>query len=654
MFLFTDPTLGEFETLGNDLSSIVKQIKDTFDKAIIPETTVKTVTAMNDEAKKLARTIGSGVVINAGDFRETMFSIQQNVTDIGLSFTNVSEAIQSVADSTGKMTLPFENATTQMLEIGKAAGISSKEIGTMVGTFMSFTKGQQTAVKEMAKISKLARETGLNATKLLTSISADLTKLDKYNFKSGKEGLTAMSAEAQRLGTTISDIGIFEIADSLVDPEKAIEAAANMSMLGTSVDGLTNPFQLLNDSANNVENLQSKMIDLAKSAFKIDEATGTIETNFVSQQKLKAQVEAMGGSYDKFLQLGRAAAKEQLVQNKLLASGLDLSSLSEEQINLVKSLAEIGPGGEIQLNLPTGTFSDLGKDVKGLGTALTEYQKTANLSDRDLALKSLNLEEQVQVDTRIIRDSILKTLTAAQRTSVVESLVKGQSAFKGTALEGVTALSGPIVEILKGMTTVVDTVGTSLDEKINEIKTAEEGKTQSDKEIEYKERVKTAGGISLGFSPPVAGRDMLFGADNIKTLSLGKGEIFNFIKEDEAIFAPNAIENLGVLKDVYMQTMGIAKSIPSEVKLNEPASTKTGEISKQTVETNTNVVTTNKNEDTINLNINLNIDGRNLPNNLSDMLFKNPSTVRELENKVMDVLDKQDILRRSKGRFIKR
>ena len=216
MFLFTDPTLGEFETLGNDLSSIVKQIKETFDKAIIPETTVKTITAMNDEAKKLARTIGSGVVIEAGAFRETMFSIQQNVTDIGLSFTNVSEAIQSVADSTGKMTLPFENATTQMLEIGKATGISSKEIGTMAGTFMSFTKGQQTAVKEMAKISKLARETGLNATKLLTSISADLAKLDKYNFKSGKEGLTAMSAEAQRLGTTISDIGIFEIIFSQI------------------------------------------------------------------------------------------------------------------------------------------------------------------------------------------------------------------------------------------------------------------------------------------------------------------------------------------------------------------------------------------------------------------------------------------------------
>jgi hypothetical protein len=36
------------------------------------------------------------------------------------------------------------------------------------------------------------------------------------------------------------------------------------------------------------------------------------------------------------------------------------------------------------------------------------------------------------------------------------------------------------------------------------------------------------------------------------------------------------------------------------------------------------------------------------------MLFKNPATVRDLENKVLDVLDKKDILRSSKGRYNKR
>jgi hypothetical protein len=643
MFLFTDPTLEEFTTKGQTVQEQLSKIKGAFDKGIQLTNLQKSLVAIDNEAKKLSRTLGSGVVMNSNTFRDSLFQIQQNVGDLNIGFDGVIEAVQSVADTTGKMTLPTEKVTTQMLEIGKAAGIGNKEIGIMVGTFMAFTKGQQTAVKEMAKISKIARETGLNATKLLTSISADLGKLDKYNFKKGTDGLTSMAAEAQRLGTTISDIGIYSIADSLVDPEKAIEAAANMSMLGTSVDGLTNPFQLLNDSANNVENLQSKMIELAKSAFKIDEATGAIETNFVSQQKLKAQTEALGADYDKFLQLGRAAAKEQLVTNKLISSGLKLTDISEEQLNLVKSLAEIGPGGKIELNLPNFNTNDLAKELEDNPTkikdALTKYQAEAALSDRDLAIKGLNLDEQISKDTRIIRDAALKQLTSADRTEIMKDMEKGAKDSAELTKTASKELATVTVNAAKGLSSVYGNYMTNFTTF-----------KPSDVTLEEKQRLENVGAEEVGKT----GSDMLFGADNIKTLSLGKGEIFNFIKEDEAIFAPNAIENLGVLKDVYMQTMGIAKSIPSEVKLIEPASTKTGEISKQIVETNTNVVTTNKNEDTINLNINLNIDGRNLPNNLSDMLFKNPSTVRELENKVMDVLDKQDILRRSKGRFIKR
>jgi hypothetical protein len=100
--------------------------------------------------------------------------------------------------------------------------------------------------------------------------------------------------------------------------------------------------------------------------------------------------------------------------------------------------------------------------------------------------------------------------------------------------------------------------------------------------------------------------------------------------------------------------MGVSKSLPSEVKLIEPPTSDTSKKLKQQIETTSNIVTTNKNEDTVNVNINLNIDGKSLPSNLADMLFKNPATVRDLENKVLDVLDKKDILRSSKGRYNKR
>jgi hypothetical protein len=646
MFLFADPPiLTEFQTTGEDFGAIFDNLKKAVESTTIEiKTTYATITGMDNEAKKLARTIGSGVVGSAGLFREKLFNIQVGVADIGGTFQDTIDVVTDLNAETGKLTLPSEQATIQTIELAKATNQTSKEAGKMVGTFMSFTKGQKTAVNEMAKIAKIARQSGVEAKTLLTSISADLAKLDKYNFKSGSDGLTKMSAEAQRLGTTLSEIGVFDIADKLVDPESAVETAANLSMLGGSVEGLTNPFQLMGDAANNVENLQSKLIDLAKSAFKIDETTGAIETNFVAQQRLKSQVEALGGNYDNFLKLGRAAAKEQLVLNKLISSGVDTSKISEDQMNLVKSLTEVGEGGKLELRIPGFETDDLAKSIAdnktGLTTALKNYQDMASQSDRQLAEKSLTLDEEQTILQRNIRDYLLRDLTSKERQKIIDTTESGSKELAQVFEKNIKDLD---------LTTPAKTTLNELATFFSSAQTDAESGMITESYAENKilfEKTENAKKVKM--------QDSMFGDGSQKVLSLGKGEIFNFIKEDEAVFAPDAIKNIGVLKETYLKFMGVAKSLPSEVKLIEPSASDTSKKLKQQIETTSNIVTTNKNEDTVNVNINLNIDGKSLPSNLADMLFKNPATVRDLENKVLDVLDKKDILRSSKGRYNKR
>jgi hypothetical protein len=644
----TDPVLTEFDAKGENLKSLAQGLREAFDVSISAENTLRTLTAIDSEAKKLSRTIASGIVVDSGNFRDRLFQIQNNVNDIGGSFQDVVDVVTDLNAETGKLTLPSEQATIQTIELAKATNQTAKEAGKMVGTFMSFTKGQKTAVNEMAKIAKIARQSGVEAKTLLTSISADLAKLDKYNFKSGSDGLTKMSAEAQRLGTTLSEIGVFDIADKLVDPENAVETAANLSMLGGSVEGLTNPFQLMGDAANNVENLQSKLIDLAKSAFKIDETTGAIETNFVAQQRLKSQVEALGGNYDNFLKLGRAAAKEQLVLNKLISSGVDTSKISEDQMNLVKSLTEVGEGGKLELRIPGFETENLAKTLKddkgALTSALEKYQEMASKTDRELAEQSITIEESQAADIRAIRDTVMRGLSPKERNKLIEDSKKIQSGVAEEFKKGAEKLKSVPTEVLTGFDTVV-----------TEFTDAAKSSIPSDEDVERKlteEKKQAREQSKATIIPPTM--DAIFGDNNNKVLTTGKGEIFNFIKEDEAVFAPDAIKNIGVLKETYLKFMGVSKSLPSEVKLIEPPTSDTSKKLKQQIETTSNIVTTNKNEDTVNVNINLNIDGKSLPSNLADMLFKNPATVRDLENKVLDVLDKKDILRSSKGRYNKR
>jgi len=640
MFLFDDTTLAEFDTKGTSFGDILTKVKGAFKSALKFETAIQTITAMDDEAKKLQRTLGSGVInIGATDkgatqLRNTITNIYNESLKFGASFDNVTEYAGELSGEMGKMTLPVEEATINMLALSKTTGIGAKEIGKMTGQFLKLTLSQTQSASQMAKIAKMARETGIEAKALLEEVQKNLSMVDAFNFQNGVEGLTKMSAQAQRFGTTIDKIVPKKFLEDMLDPEKAIEAAANFSMLGGAIGGLNNPFNLLNDGANNVGNLQNKIVEMAKSAFKINDVTGAIETNNVSMMRLREQTAAFGGDYETMVQVGRTAAKEQMVQNKLMKEGVDLSKFSEEQMNLVKSLSEVGKGGKLELRIPGFETSDLtatlSNNPKALASALEAYQKKAEMTDRQLAEEGLTLSETQAKDTRIIRDTMLNRMTKQQKTDIVNAQYQGQEGFAklGVPTEAMTA---PGETVLKALPNAFSTAGTKFKDTQDSIS-----------EIELL-NLEGSGDAQLPNN-----KDAFFGKGN-KTLSMGKGEMFSFIKEDQALFAPDLDKKLSVLKESYLKVKSLGSSNPTDIsfKSNEPKSLPAQTItSKQ--ETSQNITQTIDNN--FNITVDLNIKG--IPNSpLSDLLSKDGDFKRQLTEKIMDVFDKKDILSKSKARL---
>jgi hypothetical protein len=263
------------------------------------------------------------------------------------------------------------------------------------------------------------------------------------------------------------------------------------------------------------------------------------------------------------------------------------------------------------------------------------------MSDRQLAEKSLTLEESQQIDTRIIRDTLLKQLTVTERTSVIEDFKTGQDILAEELKTITKASTAPAKGVI---TTITGQIGESKEEIRRTKKTQYELDLEAaQQKTKAKETSNLGGGLAL--TPPPT-RDGLFGNTNQKVLSLGKGELFNFIKEDEAAFAPNLIKNLGILKETYLNFMGVSKMIPSEINLIEPNTTKTEGISSKGINSTTNINTTNK--DTFDINIKVSVDAKG---DATDSFFKNQSSLKKLENTVMDVLEKQNFLKGNKGRM---
>ena len=643
MWLFQDPAISdEFSAEGFKLySEAIKNLYTAAKDSAIPETNIEILTGMESKAKVLQRTI-SGIALepaNAEKFRQKLEgiyfgtgNINSGVLAIGGSFKDITETIAGLSGALDRVVEPNAKVVEQMVEVSKATGIAATEVGKMTGEFMKLTFSQQGSMDLIKKISEDARRSGLNVKATLTEVQKQLTKVAAYNFKNGVDGLTKMVLQAQRLGVTIDDIGAASLGRGFAfDPEKAVEAAAGMSMLGGAMSNMKNPFQLMNMGANDVGKLQNELVELSKSAFSVDESTGKIESNAIAQQRLYEQLKAVGkeGDFDKFMNMGREAAKQAEIVKKVSDSGLgnlfgEGKMFDEKQQGLISKLAEIGPDGKISLEIPgMPPFDDLSSALKNnpnqIQAALQKYDDQAKKSEKDIALQGLTLAEDQLKDTKIIKETVVRALSPGERSTILKNVEKAMSVSQGGAKTLATGtVSSAKTELGK------------IEQNAQDLKVFNTSPAVTTFIQSLIDADKNKGKMEIT-------QDGFF-ADGKKKLVTGKGEMFSFIEDDQALFAPNLDENLGIMKSAYLQMKELSKPKPKENTLKNSFDN-INTVSKTETKTEQTVVQKVEGSGTININVNITSSG-NLANSLmSDRTFKN-----QLETEILTTMKNKDIL----------
>jgi hypothetical protein len=526
----------------------------------------------------------------------------------------------------GQVDIVYRGAAESMVALAKSTNMAEKEVSGMVSSFMRLEGSQVKSIETMQKITKSARMSGVDSKKLLDEVKGSLGKIDSYGFKNGIEGMTKMAIQAQQLRTSVDDIGALSKSVDLWDPEKAIETAANMQMLGGAIGNLGSPFKLMNMGMNDVEALQNEMIDLAANAFKVNKETGEIDISNISRMRLKEQADAMGTSLENMTKIGREAKKSQEVISEISQTDFG-ANLPEDQKKLLASLTEF-KGGKMILDLPNFNTTDLAQDIEKnperLKQALEEYQKTAEKSDRQIAEKGLTLQESLDANTRIIRDSLLMSLEKTDKDTILNDFYKGVDVIKENFANATKENTEIAYQGTKGLLN-----------NMNEKSKIEPMSDEKKEELKKKAKLKSEGKQAERDVEGTINKDAAFSTGN-KVLSLGKGEMFNFIKEDEAVFAPNLLNNLDILKKTYEDSIKIKNSFEGNRSL---ANMK--EMSTAAPSTTTKTESTQKIEASGNINININVTSAGT---LSEALMKDRTFTQELKDRVMTIIkDKSKI-----------
>jgi predicted transcriptional regulator len=402
---------------------------------------LKAFQELDEKATVIQKTFGT-TKGRLEEFKQTIADTIPELIKMGIEEQKALGNIQELMTSMGTAASLGVEAIT---EISAASEISGIGAGKLASSFRDVGISIYDVGDEMKEVTEYARSVGVSVSAVSAKVTENIGKMNLYNFDGGVKGLAKMAATSERLGISMDKV--FEIADNLMSPEKAIDMSAALQRLGVTSSGLLDPLRAMDMAQNDPESLQKEMVELSKTFTKFNEETGKTEILPGSKRRLREVAEAFGYTgakgAEEFAALGIKATQfdEKMKQIQFPSLATD-----QETKEMIAGMAQLKDGKAVinVKNEQTGTLEL--KQVDQLTASdiesLKETQEDGSKTIEEIALNQLSVSEQIAKNT----EGFTKTIAYGKATS--EPLEKM-----------VTSVMGLQQEVSKGLAKSVTTGG---------------------------------------------------------------------------------------------------------------------------------------------------------------------------------------------------
>ena len=420
MFLNVSGAADGMESLNKNITLAdinFKKLGETITQSLNPISTINKSFEIQQLTAKAVRTTMGLTTDVSKELDKVMVNVTKNTLEFGVGVEENIKLFSELNTQMSRNTFLTETQVENMQAFAKATGLSAAEVVTMIVGFDSIGVGITNALEQMSKIRKTAISFGLNVNTMMDTVAKNVKLVTAFNFKGGIDGFTKMVAKAQAL--RIDFTKTINLADSLMDPEKAIELAAGMQMLGGSVGDLADPFRVLFLAQNDVVGLQDELLKAAQSAVVFNKKTGDFDIPVTEMYRLREMAKLTGKSYQ---ELADEAIKSARRTKNL--EFLEMENISDDNKELLASLGTL-KDGTLEFAMPDGTIKKLEDVIKN--DDLLQVLKDMGLSDKDIAIRQLTAIENMA--TQIERTGFLTTKAAIVSPEFQTSIEKMLSDF---------------------------------------------------------------------------------------------------------------------------------------------------------------------------------------------------------------------------------
>ena len=372
------------------------------------------------------------------NYREEVSAAYPALARLGIEYSELANAAVSLVQQSGKFNLINKETFESMGLAAKAYVGSIAEVVEMIPGFERVGIGATGVVKSVSEAGARSLNLGLSSQKITKELGQNIGLLNSYGFQNGVQGLERMVQKATEFRISIAEVS--KLADNVFTPEKAIDLAANLQVLGGAIGDFNDPLKLMYMATNNVEGLQDALIGAAGSLATYNQTQGRFEVTGLNLRKAREMAQALGVDY-KELTNAAVAAQERLTAGESL-SGLSIKAEDKEFLTNIAQMQD----GKMTVALQSkelkdyfgGTTVALESLTDTQATKLLEFKKEfEKLSPEDIVRKQATDVENIRRDlTFLVASSRLRG------TELIKAVAEGAGISFKAAADTVRVMTG--------------------------------------------------------------------------------------------------------------------------------------------------------------------------------------------------------------------
>jgi hypothetical protein len=313
------------------------------------------------------------------EFKTSIADAAPELAKLGITDQQIATNLISIMDGLGGAASVSKEA---IVELSAAAQLTGQEVGDLTSKFREVGISVYDVGEQMKTVTEVARSAGVSVNKVSGKVTANLEKMNIFNFENGVKGLAKMSAQAERLGIKMEKI--FLQSEKIMNPEGAIEMSAALQQLGVTSSGLLDPLRAMDMSQNDPEQFQKEIVNLGKEFTRFNEKTGQMEILPGAKRRMKEVAEAVGLTREEFAQMALKSSdfEMKLKQIKMPSLAVD----DDETKEMIATMAQMKDG--------VATIQ-----VRDKETGITTEKKVEELTPEDLEnLKKANEDSSKTIE----------------------------------------------------------------------------------------------------------------------------------------------------------------------------------------------------------------------------------------------------------------